>query len=307
MDTTKHLLLFLQIILFSTSSAYQIGGRAVEVLDGSANWFKAHELCIGRGMRLLETHNRGEHDELIMLAKQRQLKHIWLGGSITGGGRWKWHSTGNDIEYSPWSPSQPSAGGQQCLERCAEVTDDIYSWNDMFCTDGHLTVICQEADAQIEKRKLKADLDAVKNDLELQKTNLLLSRHSADQELRSSVSVLEMQKTDALNKLKSSKMELEGVKRTMQIQEFEAQNKLDKVKAELERLKKVEPIKCPEFKANDEGSTNQINSPYVLLLIVVGIVAIGVIVAKNWIRPSYGDRDPIVRHRNDKISFDCEY
>lgn len=233
MDLIKTILLSVAILsTIPASLSLTIGDRSVIVLNVTANWYQAHELCSAFGMQLLILRNIQENLEAIRIANLYKI-NIWLGGSILGGGKWTWLATGEEITYLPWALKEPTGGGEQCLERSTGFTSEILSWNDISCVTKQ-SVICQETDAKIQLKKLEVDVQT-----RLEKANVEQERIKEEQKI----------------------IELKAQKRiSLLMEELEDERKKEPLKC---------PEIVKEVKPEEKAPNVHIHTSYVVVTIVV--------------------------------------
>lgn len=135
-------IIFLPIIIVLLSHISRIhcvdviGDRVVLYMETPQNWFTAVEMCNAAGMQLLSILNAEENHKIIEVAeKYKPRPGFWLAASDLGHDRdFVWTTTGSKVEYTDYSPGEPSNTGED--EHCLQIT--YYSgdpkWNDIHCT-----------------------------------------------------------------------------------------------------------------------------------------------------------------------------
>uniref|UniRef100_A0A8C8RRJ6 C-type lectin domain-containing protein n=1 Tax=Pelusios castaneus TaxID=367368 RepID=A0A8C8RRJ6_9SAUR len=125
-----------QILLFPNGMTV---GQKIFKTDGSEGNFETSKAACSQNGGLLASPRNSEENSAVQQIAARHKKIPFLGiNDLLTKGTFR-HLNGETIEYSNWSPKEPSNSGGQ--ENCVEVYSNG-KWNDKICTEKRL-IVCE--------------------------------------------------------------------------------------------------------------------------------------------------------------------
>ncbi|KAJ8940568.1 hypothetical protein NQ318_012967 [Aromia moschata] len=116
-------------------------------LDSS--YFRAMQFCRQQGMELVSIPTQAVNDWIARTAEELGLRgNFWTSGTNLGDlNQWVWLSTGENVVYTNWYPTEPSnLVKDNVTENCIEIRHfGEFRWNDLSCRwDAYF--ICESVD-----------------------------------------------------------------------------------------------------------------------------------------------------------------